>query len=173
MSFKIKLKFDNEITGLLKRFVDEVAAIRVAIEAKVFPRPTKLNLNLPREGDPTMPFSYKADKPDFDAFVTLSGVDSEGNTLNDINIPTGHTLTVVSSDPLGLTATQDPLNAKRVSYHVGEPNDDESPRPVTVTGTLTRDIDSIVILTTTDSGFITVGDAVGDPTALGLGLPTS
>lgn len=171
MSFKIKLKFDDETQSLLKRFVDEVELIRKALEAGVFPTPTSLILNLPREGDITMPFIYKADKPDFDAFVTLRGVDSEGNTIPDINIPTGHTLMVVSSDPLGLTATQDPLNPKRVTYHVGEPNVDETPRLVTVTGTLTRDLDGVVILSATDSGTITVGDAVGDPTVMGLGLP--
>jgi hypothetical protein len=166
MGFKIKVKFDKETLSLLTRFVE-------AVEAFVFPRPLSLKLNLPREGDPTMPFIYKADKPDFDAFVTLQGVDSEGNTIADINVPAGHTLAVVSSDLAGLSVVQDPLNPKRFSYHVGEPNTDESPRPVTVMGTLTRDADGVVILIATDQGTITVGDAVGDPTALGLGLPTA
>lgn len=165
MSFKIKLKFDDETLSLLTRFVE-------AVEAFVFPRPVSLKLNLPKDGDPTMPFVYKADKPDFDAFITLQGLDSEGNTIPDISIPTGHTLSVVTSDPVGLSVIQDTLNPKRFTYHVGEPNTDESPRPVVVTGRLTRDLDAVIILETSDSGTVTVGDAVGDPTALGLGLPT-
>lgn len=172
MSFKLKLKFADRELSLLTRFVDEVELIRKAIEARVFPRPLNLKLNLPKEGDITMPFVYKADKPDFDAFVTLAGVDSEGNTIADISIPTGHTLSIISSDPVGLSAIQDTLNPKRFTYHVGEPNTDESPRPVLVTGRLTRDLDGVIVLETTDSGTVTVGDAVGDPTALGLGLPT-
>lgn len=120
-----------------------------------------------------MPFSYKADRADFIFTVAIQGQDSEGNTLPDISLPVGFSLLVTSSDALGLEITADPLDSRRFSAHVGSPNDDESPRPVTVTATLTRDADGSVIATASDSGVVTVGDAVGDPTGMVLSLPTT
>lgn len=175
--FEASVKFEAELgpeaLARLSLIALHLGRLVNQLEIITFRRVTSIELNLPGTEGGTMPFSYKADKPDFVSTVTIQGVDSEGNTLKDINIPTGMTLAVVSSDLLGLAITPDPVNPKAFGVHVGEPNDDESPRPVTVTATLTRDSDGSTVATISESGEVTVGDAVGDPTALGLGLPTS
>lgn len=172
LNLNVEIELGPTTLAPISQIVMSLERIADALEVLTFRKPIALKLNLPDTEGGSM-FSYKADKPDFVTTLTILGVDSEGNTLKDINIPTGMSLALTSSDPLGLAFTPDPTNPKAFGVHVGEPNDDESPRPVTVTATLTRDSDGSTVLTGTDSGEITVGDAVGDPTAIGLGLPTS
>lgn len=179
MPFTIEsgVKIETEL-GLqtLALFSDISITLRViasSLARLAFQRPTEIILDLPGTEGGTMAFTYEADKPDFEFRVKLPGVDSEGNTIPDISIPTGQTLVVLSDDTLGLEITQDPLDPKRILVHVGEPNTDETPRPVTVSARLTRLDGTDVVPPGSNSGTVTVGQAVGDPTGIVLDMPTT
>lgn len=116
----------------------------------------------------TMPI-YVADKADFDVLMTISGKDSEGNVLPDIDIPEGFTLIVTSDNSAAFAVAQDTAQPKLLHCHVGGPNADTTPSQSNVLAVLN---DAAGNMVATGGALVTVtAGKVATVTGITLNLP--
>lgn len=166
---RLKINFVDRIFGLLLSISNSLESIAISVEkiAQLLSQPPFVTFKLSME-ELRMAI-YKADKPDFDTRVTIDGVDSEGNVVKDIPIPTGFSLSVTSDNPAAFEATQDLTDTQLLHCHVGGPNPDGTNSQSTVTANL---FDGGGNMVATGSETVTVTS--GDPTAIttiSLNLP--
>lgn len=112
---------------------------------------------------------YPSDKPDFDAVLTIDGLDSEGFPVKNIPVPANHVLTVTSDNAAAFSIVQDAADARILHCHVGGPNADGTPAQSNVLANL---VDPVGNLVATGGGLVTVqAGAVVTISGINLNLP--
>jgi hypothetical protein len=151
--WKVKIRYGKRAVADLARVADSLERLVHLTSAARFTYSISLEELMP---------TYKADKPDFDWRVKISGKDSEANVIDDIPIPAGYTLNITSDNPAVFTADQDTADAKLIHSHVGGPNADGTPGQSNVVAQL---VDPDGNLVRTGGSLVTV--TAGDPSEIG------